>query len=315
MQRFRDKKILITGVSKFPANKFVKYFDMQKIPITGVDIRLPVFRPPSLKFYETDSYFSNLGDICKKEDIETVIHLQFDYDIYSEMHPYNRNNYIRFERLLKLYTNDVIKRLFLFSSNYIYGVDLSSEHRFLEDDTLISSSHIAYINDMLIIERSLVDHLTSERCSGLFLFRLAPLYHNFSEDILIRFLKKAVVIYSISGRNPEFQFLYIYDLINWVINAIVSGKGGAYNIASSDTIRLSDIASRLNKPFVYIPEHIVKSLFTSLKWLLKLDIYNEELINMFLYNSIMSIEKSRRVLGYEPQYRCAEIVENITFFD
>lgn len=315
MQRLRNKKILITGVSKFPANKFVKYFDMQKIPITGVDIRFPVFKPPSLKFYETDSYFSNLEDICKREKIDTVIHLQFDYDIYSEVHPYNRNNYIRFERLLKLRGNNVIRRLFLFSSNYIYGVDLSSEHRFSEDDTLISSSHIAYINDMLIIERSLIDHITPEQGSGLFIFRLAPLYHNFSEDILIRFLKKAVVIYSISGRNPEFQFLYIYDLINCVVNAIVNGNGGVYNVASSDTIRLSDIASHLSKPFVYIPEYIIKSLFISLKWLFKSDIYNNDLINMLLYNSLISIEKSRRDLGYEPQYRSTEIIENITFFD
>ncbi len=315
MQRIKDKKILITGASRFPANKFIKYFDMQKIPIIGVDIKFPSFNPQSLRFYETDSYFSNIESIIKKEKIDTVIHLPFDFDIYSEMHPYNRNNYIRFERLFKIYSNGNIKRLFLFSSNHVYGVDLSSRHRFTEEDVLISSSQIAYINDLLVIERNIIQYLSHNKADGLFLMRLAPLYHSFSEDILIRFFKKTPIFYSISRRNPEFQLLYVYDLINYVINAMANGNGGIYNIATSDTILLSEIANYLNKPFVYVPEHLIKSVFYSVKWLLRSEVYNNELIDLFSYNSLMSIDRARRDLKYEPEYSCRDLVDNITFFD
>lgn len=315
MHRIKNKNILITGASKFPANKFIKYLSEHKISIVGIDTKFPTFNPPEMKFYETDPYLSNIINICKNENIDTVIHLMFDYDIYSEIHPYNRNNFIRFERLFKYYKDGLFKRLYLFSSSYVYGVNFSNDNRYIETDTLLSNSSITYLNDMIVIERYISNYINQSNNDGLFLFRMAPLYHNFSEDIVIRFLKKTPIFYSIAKRDPEFQFLYISDMINYIINSMFLSKGGIYNIASSNTIKLSQIASILNKPILYIPEGISKSVFTSFKFLFKAEIYNKELIDILSFPCIMSIDKARKLLEYEPEYNCREIVENISFFD
>jgi len=315
MQRFRDKKILITGVSRFPANKFVKFFDSNRVSIVGVDVRFPTFNPPSMRFYETDPYFLNIENIIRAESVDTVIHLMCDYDIYSEIHAYNRNNLIRYERLMKLFSGGKIKRLILTSSIFVYGVNFSSDRLYSEEDTLISSSRIAYLNDMLVMERNFWDYIQHNSGDGLFLFRSAPLYHNFSEEILIKFFKKTPVIYSIARRDPEFQFLYILDFINYIINALFSKGGGVYNIASSDTIRLSEIANRLNKAFVYVPENVFRGIFVSVERFLKSEMFATELVDMLSFPCLVSIDKARKELGYEPEYKVKDIVENITFFD
>ncbi len=315
MQRIRSKKYLVTGVSKFPATKIVKYFTEQKIDIVGVDTRFPSYNPPGMKFYETDPYLSNIKEICKSENTDVVIHLMFDYDIYSEIHPYNRNNFIRFERLFRFFRENLFEKLYLFSSSFVYGVNFSSSRKYVESDVLISASSVAYLNDMLIIERYLSGYFSQNENKGLFLFRTVPVYHNFSEDILIKFLKKTPVIYSIARRDPEFQFLYFSDVINYILNSVLLSSGGVYNIASSDTIRLSEIASHLNKPFIYLPEGVSRSIFGSAKLLFKSDIYNSELIDILSFPCLLSIDKARKDFGYEPEYRCRDIVENITFFD
>ncbi|MCX7958086.1 MAG: NAD-dependent epimerase/dehydratase family protein [Deltaproteobacteria bacterium] len=315
MQRIRNKKFLITGVSRFPANKIVRYLTEHKIRITGVDVRFPSYNPPEMKFYETDPYLSNIANICKKEKTEIVIHLMFDYDIYSEIHPYNRNNFIRFERLFRYYKEGLFEKLYLFSSSFVYGVNFSNNRRFSESDILLSGSSVAYLNDMLVIERYLSAYFTENENKGLFLFRAVPLYHNFSEEILIKFFKRTPVFYSIAGRDPEYQFLYFTDMINYILNSVQGDNGGIYNIASSDTIRLSEIASLVNRPFVYIPEGISRSIFGSARLLFKSEIYSTELIDLLSFPCLVSIDKARRFLGYEPEYKCRDIVENITFFD
>lgn len=315
MYRLKDIRFLITGVSKFPANKIVKFLGSQKINVVGVDIRFPAFNPPNMKFYETDPYLSNLPIIVKNESVDTIIHLMFDYDVYSDIHPYNRNNFIRFERLLKLYKENVIKQLFLFSSIYTYGVNFSSDRKFIEEDTLIATSNISYLNDMIVIDRYIQNFIKGNIYKGLFVFKIAPLYHNFSEDILIRFFKKTPILYSISKRDPAFHFLYVYDLANYIINAVITEKGGFYNIASADSIKLSEISKIVNKPLIYVPEGISRGIFSSYKWLLKSDIYNSELLDTLSFPCPVSIDKARSELKYEPELSAKELVENITFFD
>ncbi|MGC8926571.1 MAG: NAD-dependent epimerase/dehydratase family protein [Myxococcota bacterium] len=315
MQRIRDKRFLITGVSRFPANKIVKFLCTQRINVVGLDIRFPTYHPPNMKFYETDHYFSNIQNIVKNESIDVVIHLMFDYDIYSDIHPYNRNNFIRFERLLRLYREGLIRQLFIFSSIFVYGVNFSNDNRFIEEDTLLASSNIAYLNDMIVIDRYIQNFLVGNDYKGLFVFRIAPLYHDFSEEILIRFFKKTPVLFSISKRDPSFQFLYINDLANYIINATISGKGGIFNIATADSIRLSEIAKLLNKLLVYVPEGLLRGIFGTYRWISQSDIYNSELLDILSFPCPVSIDKARSILGYEPEYGCKEIVENITFFD
>jgi nucleoside-diphosphate-sugar epimerase len=40
-----------------------------------------------------------------------------------------------------------------------------------------------------------------------------------------------------------------------------------------------------------------------------------ELVDMLSFPCLVSIDKARKELGYEPEYKVKDIVENITFFD
>ncbi len=81
------------------------------------------------------------------------------------------------------------------------------------------------------------------------------------------------------------------------------------------TIRLKDIAESLNKFFIYIPEGLSKSIFGFNKILFKSEIHNSELVDILSFPCLVSIDKARRELGYQPEYKCRDIVENITFFE
>ncbi|MCX7943865.1 MAG: NAD(P)-dependent oxidoreductase [Deltaproteobacteria bacterium] len=315
MHRLGNKRFLITGISKFPANKIVKFLVEHKFDVIGVDIRFPAFNPPGIRFYETDPYFSNIGYICKSDKVDIVVHLMFDYDIYSENHPYNRNNFIRFERLFNSFEKGLFEKLYIFSSSLVYGVNFSNNSKYVETDTLIASSSIAYLNDMLVIERYLTNYFLRGDDKGLFLFRIAPLYHNFSEDIVIKYLKKVPLFFSIAQRDPEYQFLYITDLINYILNSVVLSSGGIFNIASSDTIRLSELAVCMNRPFIYIPESLSRGVFKCLKFISRSELYNQELIDILSFPCLVSIDKARKRLNYEPEYGCRDLIENITLFE
>lgn len=310
-----NKRFLITGVSKFPANKLVKHLVEHQIGVVGVDIKYPAYNPERMKFYLTDPYLSNIENICRAEKIDTVIHFLFDYDLYSRSHPFNRNNFIRFTRLFEYLKVELFEKLYLFSSSFVYGVNFVNNKPYEEGETILPSSSIAYLNDMIAIERYLTDNISDIENKGLFLFRMAPLFHSFSEDIIIRFIKKTPIFLSISGRDPEFQFTYHSDLINYILNSVALAKGGVYNIASSDTIRLSEIAKARNRILLSVPEGVVRSAFEIAKFISKEEVYNSELIDMLSFPCIVSIDKARKGLGYEPEYRCRDLVENITFFD
>jgi nucleoside-diphosphate-sugar epimerase len=66
---------------------------------------------------------------------------------------------------------------------------------------------------------------------------------------------------------------------------------------------------------VYVPENVFRGIFVSVERFLKSEMFATELVDMLSFPCLVSIDKARKELGYEPEYKVKDIVENITFFD
>jgi len=105
--------------------------------------------------------------------------------------------------------------------------------------------------------------------------------------------------------DPMVNFITTGDLVRAMTLAIHSARQGIFNIPGGDTLPLSEAAARWGQSNVPVPAHLVGPLYRIRSRVLGTDFRWDLNQSRFHFSAVLSGDRAKAVLGYEPSERIA----------
>lgn len=295
--------VLVTGAAGYVGRKLVRALAREPgafSTIVATDVRdVPSAEREAHVSYETvDVRSADLGALLAKHQIDTVVHLativspgkdlprevQYDVDVRGT------------ENVLEACVGQGVARLVVTSSGAAYGYHADSPALLTEDAPLRGNEAFAYAHHKRLVEELLARARTEHPSLDQLIFRpgtiLGPGAKNQITDI---FTKPAIV--GLRDAATPFVFVSDEDVVRAIAQGVREGWTGTYNLAGEGVMTLREIAARLGKPFVGIPEHVLRAGIGMLRRLHATQ-YGPEQTAFLAYRPVLSSEKLRRERGF-----------------
>jgi|TARA_B100001971_G_scaffold212433_1_gene242626 nucleoside-diphosphate-sugar epimerase len=297
--------ILITGAGGFIGRNLTTYlhgkgesvlasgrrdhddiFDMNEIPYVKLDI-------------SNRNDYSNIRD----KNIKKIIHLAAIVPTKKNVH--SSDEYISINgngvlHLLDYCVQNNVEKFVNISSLSVYGASGKNgvqENVNLKPFGTYADYAIAKILAELFTERYAIDHQLNAVT-----LRLGYVFGDFSKEHLLlpRLLKKAFdgeeIVIEGTGEYI-FDVIYIDDCIDVIELALNTSNTGIYNVGSEEPVSLNQIVNAIDN-YVYR----VTETHPPVRHVDSKDMKT---------GYVMSLEKSRRLLGFRPKYKGIEVIQQV----
>lgn len=305
MNNSKGDMILITGASGFIGRNLVTYLHGKGEHVIASGRK------------EHDEFFSENGipyvklDISKREDysnidkknIRKIVHLAAIVPTKKKIHSSNEYISINGNGILYLLDycvqNDVAKFVNI-SSLSVYGA--SGEKGVKENVNLQPFGAYADYAIAKILAELFTERYTIDFNLNAVTLRLGYVFGDYGKEHLLlpRLLKIALagkeIVIEGTGEYI-FDVVYIEDCIEVIESALNTSNTGIYNVGSGDPVSLNQIVKAIDN-YVYS----ITKKHTPVR-------YTDSKDNKTGY--VMSLEKSKRLLGYQPKYKGIEVVQQV----
>ena len=306
------KKIAVLGVSGYVGQHLLKRFEpAQNSTVVGVDINVPLYAPPWLKFYQLDVRQPFLRDILARENIDTVVHLAFvlgGMDDTRLMHDINVNGT---KNVLASAAAAGLQRVVLVTSTAVYGANNDNPPMLTEDTPLMGHPGFPYLRNQLAIEELAEKFRTDNEKPIITTLRPCVVYGRRTRSFLIDFLRKSPILPMPGGANPKLQFIHVEDLARAIFLATEKGRPGAYNIVSTDTISFLQVADILGKKVIYAPTVFAYTALEVLQYLGLGANMPPYMLDFISRNWVADGSKAEEHLGFKARYSSTDALKSM----
>jgi UDP-glucose 4-epimerase len=197
------------------------------------------------------------------------------------------------------------KKIIITSSGAAYGYHPDNPMWLKETDPLRGNPEYAYSDHKRLVEEMLQDYKTRyPNLKQLILRPGAVLGKSVKNQITALFEKPFVL--GIKGSSSPFTFIWDQDVVDIILQGILSNVEGAFNLAGDGALTLKEIASLMKKPYIEISPKILKNALKILKKF-NLTQYGPEQIIFLQYRPVMSNEKLKKEFPYIPKMTSKEV--------
>ena len=183
----------------------------------------------------------------KKEGTDVIIHCAFnsEKDISSKsLYRYFHDNIMLTDKIVSI----PHKKFIFFSTVDIYPKNYEM-HR---EDEVISADNV---DGIYAVTKLISESIVKKRCSDYLIMRPTTLVGRYSrKNTLLRIIEEYNGDLHLSG-NSMFNYVLHSDVLDFIKFSIKKDIQGTYNIASSDNIKLSEVASSLDRT-VHFGHHL-----------------------------------------------------------
>lgn len=197
-----------------------------------------------------------------------------------------------------------VRRIVVTSSGAAYGYhpDNGAAHRgwLHEDDPLRGNAEFAYSHHKRLVEQILTEY------PGLEQVILRPgtiLGAGVDNQITALFDRPRLL--KIAGSDSPFVFIWDTDMAQIVVQAVDGDVTGAFNVAGDGALTIGEIADRLGKQTVSVPEPVLRRVL-AVAQRFGLTRYGPEQTRFLQYRPVLANEKLKTVFGYTPRYSSAQ---------
>ena len=301
----KKEKILITGGSGFVGTNFVDKLPKDIYEIFSLDIEEPKINFKNVNYLNADIRSSRLGGLIKNIDPKIILHLAAQSSVAISSKDPLLDNDVNLNGSLNLYLNSTkynVAQFISFSTvGAIYGEELGK--KFKENDTTkplspygISKLNFEnYLNYFSTIKKFNCK-TTILRPSNIY----GPWQNPLGEAGVVsifadKMLKNENV--SIFGDGSEYRdYIYIDDIIEFVLKAIIDKAEGTFNISSGKITKTIEIYNHISNIIGYMKPPIF------------LDKREGDIFGIEIDNS-----KSKSI-GWSPKYDLKSGLENTVKF-
>ena len=301
----KKEKILITGGSGFVGTNIIHKLPKDIYEIFSLDIEKPKINFKNVNYLNTDIRSSRLGELIKNIDPKIILHLAAQSSVAISSKDPLLDNDVNLNGSLNLYLNSTkynVEQFISFSTGgAIYGEELGK--KFKENDTTkplspygISKLNFEnYLNYFSTIKKFNCK-TTILRPSNIY----GPWQNPLGEAGVVsifadKMLKNENV--SIFGDGSEYRdYIYIDDIIEFVLKAIINKAEGTFNISSGKITKTIEIYNHISNIIGYMKPPIF------------LDKREGDIFGIEIDNS-----KSKSI-GWSPKYDLKSGLENTVKF-
>jgi len=304
-------KILITGAAGCLGKSLVKKLIKDaSVMLFATDIKSnPFDKAENLQYKQLDLRDLALIDWVKTIEPDYVVHLASILQISAHMTREQAHDIDvkATEKLLDVSTEISVKKFIITTSGAAYGYfeenrDIITEARQPKgNDDYFYSAHKAEVEAILAKFRKKQPQLKQ------LIFRPGAILGPDFEGPVVNLFQQKIIV-GLMGYPGPFNFIYSEDVTDWIIEGINSDITGEYNVAGDGILSMSDIAKKLNKPYLPLPPWLIQ-LALSIAKPLGLSQYGPEQVKFIKFRPVLSNEKIKKCFHHQPRYNSEEVIE------
>lgn len=259
-------KVLVTGAGGFLGSSVVPGLIAAGHDVVATDVRVPegaVVGTPAEPVWErmdvTDA--AGVDAVMARHRPDAVVHLA---TIVTPGRDSNRE----LERavdvggtrhVLDACAAHGVRRLVVTSSGAAYGYHADNPVPLREDDPLRGNVEFAYSDHKRQVEEMLAAERIANPGLEQVILRIGTILGERVDNQITR-LWEGPALLRIAGAESPFVFVWDEDVTAVVVAAVGGEAVGAFNVAGAGTVAVREIARRLGKPAVPVPEAVLKGV-------------------------------------------------------
>lgn len=201
-----------------------------------------------------------------------------------------------------------VRRLVVTSSGAAYGYhpDSGAAHGgwLHEDDPLRGNAEFAYSHHKCVVEGLLAAARTDHPALEQVILRPGTIL-GAGVDNQITALFERPRLLKIAGSDSPFVFVLDTDMVRIVLRAVTGTVTGVFNVAGDGALTIGEIADRLGKRTLSVPEPVLRRVLT-VAGRLALTRYGPEQTRFLQYRPVLANDRLKSVFGYTPEYTSAQ---------
>lgn len=294
------KAVLVTGGAGYVGKKLLARLAREhEGTLVATDVRdVPAAeRAPGVIYETLDVRSASLAALLARHGVDAVVHLativspgkdlprsvQYDVDVRGT------------ENVLAACLEAGVSRLVVTSSGAAYGYHADSPPLLTEEAPLRGNEEFAYAHHKRLVEERLARARVEHPRLQQLVFRPGTILGPDARNQITDLFTKPVIVGLRESETP-FVFVSDADVVAAIAQGVRDGWSGTYNLAGEGVMTLREIAARLGKPFVGVPEGALRAGIGLLRRL-RATQYGPEQTAFLAHRPVLSSEKLRRERG------------------
>ena len=197
-----------------------------------------------------------------------------------------------------------VRRLVVSSSGAAYGYHADNPVPRTEDWPVRGTEAFADSHHKALVERMLADARRDHPALEQVVLRIGTILGDRVDNQITALFHRPRLL-AIRGSDSPFVFIWDADLVAIVVRAVTDGPAGVYNVAGTGTLTIDEIARRLGKKTLALPEGLLKSALAVAKRF-RATRYGPEQTGFLRYRPVLDNTRLREEFGYTPELTSAE---------
>lgn len=278
--------------------------------VVGVDVTAPAGELDGVKFVRADIRTPVIGKVMAVEEVDTVVHMNLG--------PSMRNTGMRggakeinvigtMQLLAACQRLSGVRKIVVRSTAAVYGTSPRDPAMFRESDSARAGTRSGYPKDAVEVE-SYVRGFSRRRPETLITtLRFATLLSRRVATPMANYLRSPVLP-TVLGYDPRLQFVHESDAVNVLERSVVLDRPGTFNVSGGGIMLLSQIARRLGKPTMPLPQLGFSPALRRILRQVGTDV-PAEFVRHLTYGRVVDTAALHEIFGYEPRYSTEETFE------
>lgn len=304
------RRVLVTGANGFLGSSVVRGLARAGHDVVGADLRLP--EEP------VDGVAHVVADVTDRDGVfrvvaearpEVVVHLaaivtpgkRSDRALEHKVDVEGSRN------VFDACVEHGVRRVVVSSSGAAYGYHPDSPEWITEDEPVRGNPEFAYSDHKRQVE-ALLARLRSEH-PGLeqVVLRIGTILGERVDNQITALFERPRLL-KIKGSRSPFVFIWDTDVVAIIERAVTGEATGIFNVAGDGALSIDEIAARLGKPVLTVPEPVLRRVLAVGKRL-GVTAYGPEQTRFLQYRPVLANSRLKEVFGYTPSKTSAEAFE------
>ena len=247
-------RVAVTGASGYIGSRLIRQIQSSENVefILAMDIR-----PPDADYSDRVTFvLHDIGDpfpdLFARHRIGSVVHLAYLLNPGRRRHVSRRVNVTGTDSVLDACAAADVRHVLYLSSTSVYGAHPDNPDFLTEDHPVRPIRGFQYSEDKLESESRLTDFAARDASATVTILRGCPVLGPNSDNFISNAFQKPLLP-SITGADPDMQFLHEDDLVAILAACMERMPSGTYNVAGEGTIKWSEMAAKMGSRVLTLP--------------------------------------------------------------
>lgn len=256
------RRVLVTGGSGFIGTSVVaRLAEADEVDlVVSSDLRDPVERVAGVDYARLDVTDADaVRATVAQHGFTTVVHLAaiVNPDPSMPREVIHRVDVEGTRNVLDACVTNDVKQVVISSSGAAYGYHADNPAWIGEDTPLRGNEEFAYSHHKRLVEELLAEYRERHPELGQTILRIGTVLGETVDNQITALFERQRLL-KIRGSDSPFVFVWDTDLVEVLVQAVLRGRTGVFNVAGDGAMTVDEIAAELGRPVLAVPEALLR---------------------------------------------------------